>query len=105
MSFWSTLKTNQYIRKTIKTLIECRGKWGTIYFKFDNVSNRELSFLYHWTIVILMVMVVRMPLVFVILMVKRKDVNGALYGIMHDKLYDMENPKLKGTSRDVFNDL
>lgn len=52
-----------------------------------------------------MVMVVRMPLVFVILMVKRKDVNGALYGIMHDKLYDMENPKLKGTSRDVFNDL
>lgn len=52
-----------------------------------------------------MVTVIRLPLFFVILMVKRKNVNGALYGIMDDKLYDIYNPKLKGTSHGVLNDL
>lgn len=69
--------------------MECRGKREIIYFKIHYITNRKLSFLYHWTVVILMVMVIWMSLVFVILMVRRRDVNGAFYGRMHDKLYDI----------------
>lgn len=59
-----------------------------MYFKICNISNRELSTFFSSMNNSLMAVVIN-AIILCSTNDERKDSNGACYGIMHDKLYDI----------------